>query len=280
LERRQYKTTEMVRKILTLFVAAAAIISCASNPITGRNQLRLVPRNELNSMAQQQYQQFLSQNRVVSASADRDAEMVRRVGNRVSNAITQYFRQKGQALEGYQWQFNLVADNSVNAWAMPGGRVVIYTGLLPVTQNEAALAVVMGHEIAHAVLEHGNERMSQGLVQQFGGVALGVALSSRPQATQALFMQAYGVGSQVGVLLPFGRKQELEADRYGLIFSAMAGYNPREAIPLWQRMEKAGGGNKPPEFMSTHPSEGRRIEQLQRYMPEALQYYKPGTAKR
>lgn len=266
----------MVRKILTLFVAAAAIISCSTNQITGRSQLRLVPEGELNAMAQQQYQQFLSQNRVVSPSADRDAEMVRRVGNRVASAVTQYMNSKGQKLEGYQWQFNLIADNSANAWAMPGGKVVVYTGLLPITQNEAALAVVMGHEVAHAILAHGNERMSQGLVQQLGGAALSVALANRPQATQSLFMQAYGVGSQVGVLLPFGRKQELEADRYGLIFAAMAGYNPREAIPLWQRMEKASNGQKPPEFMSTHPSEGRRIEQLQKYMPEALQYYKPG----
>jgi predicted Zn-dependent protease len=231
-------------------------------------------------MAKQQYQQFLSENRVVSPSADRDAEMVRRVGNRVASAITQYFKQKGQNLDGYQWQFNLIADNSANAWAMPGGKVVVYTGLLPITQNEAALAVVMGHEVAHAVLEHGNERMSQGLVQQLGGVALSVAMANKPAATQSLFQQAYGVGSNVGVLLPFGRKQELEADRYGLIFAAMAGYNPRESIGLWQRMEKASNGQKPPEFLSTHPSEGRRIEQLQKYMPEALQYYKPGTASR
>ncbi len=270
----------MVRKILTLFVVAAVAVACSTNQITGRSQLTLVPQSELNAMAQQEYQQFLSQNRVVNPSADRDAEMVRRVGNRVASAITQYFRQKGQSLDGYQWQFNLIADNSANAWAMPGGKVVVYTGLLPITQNEAALAAVMGHEIAHAVLEHGNERMSQGLVQQLGGVALSVALANKPAATQTLFQQAYGVGSQVGVLLPFGRKQELEADRYGLIFAAMAGYNPREAIGLWQRMEKASNGQKPPEFLSTHPSEGRRIEQLQKYMPEALEYYKPGTAGR
>ena len=271
----------MVRKILTLFVAAAAIISCSTNQITGRNQLRLVPEGELNAMAQQEYQQFLSQNRVVSPSGDRDAEMVRRVGNRIASAVTQYMSSKGQKLEGYQWQFNLVADNSVNAWAMPGGKVVVYTGLLPITQNEAALGVVLGHEVAHAILAHGNERMSQGLVQQLGGTALSVALANKPQATQSLFLQAYGVGSQVGVMLPFGRKQELEADRYGLIFAAMAGYNPRESIPLWQRMEQASNGQKPPEFLSTHPSEGRRIEQLQKYMPEALQYYKPGgTASR
>ena len=232
-------------------------------------------------MANQQYQQFLSENKVVSTSADRDAEMVRRIGTRIATGIRQYFDSKGQAsaLDGYDWKFNLVSSKDANAWAMPGGKVVVYTGLLPITQNEAALAVVLGHEIAHAVLAHGNERMSQGLAQQLGGTALAVALSSKPAATQNLFMQAYGIGSQVGVLLPFSRKQELEADHFGLIFAAMAGYNPREAIPLWQRMEQMSNGQKPPEFMSTHPTEGRRIEQLQKYMDEALQYYKPVASK-
>lgn len=270
----------MVRRIMTLFIVAATFIACSQNAITGRNQLKLVSEQELQSMASQQYQQFLSENRAV-ASGDRDAEMVRRVGNRIASAVTQYFNSKGigDQLQGYKWQFTLVQDNSANAWAMPGGKVAVYTGLLPITQNEAALAVVLGHEVAHAVLAHGNERMSQGLAQQLGGVALAVAVSSKPAATQNLFLQAYGLGSQVGVLLPFSRKQELESDRYGLIFAAMAGYNPRESIPLWQRMEKASNGQKPPEFMSTHPSEGRRIEQLQKYMDEALTYYKPVSSR-
>jgi predicted Zn-dependent protease len=267
----------MVRRIIALFFVAAALVACSTNAITGRNQLKLVSEQELQTMATSQYQQFLSENRVVSASQDRDAEMVRRIGNRIANGIKQYFASKGQAdaLDGYQWQFNLISDKAANAWAMPGGKVVVYTGLLAVTQNEAALAAVLGHEIAHAVLAHGNERMSQGLVQQLGGAALSVALANKPAATQSLFLQAYGVGSQVGALLPFGRKQELEADRYGLIFAAISGYNPREAIALWQRMEQMSNGQKPPEFLSTHPSEGRRIEQLQKYMDEALQYYKP-----
>ena len=270
----------MVRRILTLFIAAATVIACSQNSITGRSQLKLVSEQELQSMATQQYQQFLAENKAVS-SGDRDAEMVRRVGNRIASAVTKYFNSKGigDQLQGYKWQFTLVQDNSANAWAMPGGKVAVYTGLLPITQNEAALGVVLGHEVAHAVLAHGNERMSQGLAQQLGGAALSVALSSKPAATQNLFLQAYGIGSQVGVLLPFSRKQELEADRYGLIFAAMAGYNPRESIALWQRMEKASNGQKPPEFMSTHPSEGRRIEQLQQYMDEALQYYKPVSSR-
>jgi predicted Zn-dependent protease len=256
------------------------VVACTTNPITGRNQLALVSEGEVQSMAKTEYQSFLSQNKVVSASSSRDAEMVRRVGSRIASAITQYYTQKGlsKELEGYQWEYNLVDNKEANAWCMPGGKIVVYTGLLPITQNEAALAVVLGHEITHAVAHHGMERMSQGLVQQLGGAALQVALSNKPAETQNLFMQAYGVGSQVGVLLPFGRKQEYEADHYGLIFAAMAGYNPREAIPLWERMQ-ASGGARPPEFLSSHPSEGNRIARLQQYMPEALKYYKPIGSK-
>lgn len=267
----------MVRKILFLFLSVSVFVACSKNTITGRQQLKLVPESELQSMAVQEYQQFLSTNKVVSPSADRDAEMVRRVGQRVAAAVQQYYQQQGigDQLQNYKWEYNLVASKEANAWCMPGGKIVVYTGLLPITQNEAALAVVVGHEVSHAIFQHGNERMSQGLFQQFGGVALSVLASSQPAATQNLFMQAYGIGSQVVVLLPFSRKQELEADRYGLRWAAMAGYNPREAIPLWQRMEQMAGGNKPPEFLSTHPSEGHRIEELQKYMPEALKYYKP-----
>jgi len=267
----------MVRKITSIFLLSAFVIACSKNSITGRNQFKLVPESDLQSMASQQYQQFLSTNAVVSSSNNRDAEMVRRVGQRITNAVTQYYTQQGLAneLAGYKWEYNLVDDKAVNAWCMPGGKIVVYTGLLPITQNEAALAVVMGHEITHAIFTHGNERISQGLTQQLGGMALSVALANKPEATQNLFLAAYGVGTQVGVLLPFARKHELEADRYGLWWAAMAGYNPQEAIPLWQRMENAASGQRPPEFLNTHPSEGNRIEQLQRYMPEAMKYYKP-----
>jgi predicted Zn-dependent protease len=267
----------MIRKITSLLFIVTAFAACSTNPVTGRKQIKLVSEQELQSMATTQYRQFLSENRVVTPSADRDAEMTRRVGQRIARAVTDYYNSKGlsSALEGYQWEFNLVNNKEANAWCMPGGKVVVYSGLLPITQNEAALAIVMGHEISHAIFQHGNERMSQGLAQQLGGVALSVAVSNQPSATQDLFLQAYGIGSQVGVLLPFSRKQELEADRYGMIWAAMAGYNPREAIPLWQRMEAASNGQAPPEFLSTHPSAGNRIQQLQKYLPEALQYYKP-----
>jgi predicted Zn-dependent protease len=199
--------------------------------------------------------------------------MVTRVGSKLATAITSYYKSKGD-LSGMQWEYMLIDENVVNAWCMPGGKIAVYTGLLPVTQNENALAVVMGHEIAHAIAEHGKERMSQGLVQQLGGVALSVALSSKPAETQALFNQAYGLGSEVGVMMPFSRKNEMEADKLGLTYTALAGYDPREAIPLWKRMEAAGSGSqKPPEFLSTHPSESSRIEELEKMMPEAMKIY-------
>ena len=253
------------------------MIGCSRNPIKNRQQFKLVPESELMAMAQTEYSSFLSQNRVVAPSANRDAEMVRRVGQRITNAVENYFRQQGlqDELAGYKWEYNLVQDNAANAWCMPGGKIVVYTGLLPITQNEAALAAVIGHEVSHAIFNHGNERMSQGLLQQLGGVALSVALANKPAQTQELFMTAYGLGSNVGVVRPFARKHELEADRYGLWWMAMAGYNPREALGLWDRMEAASSGARPPEFLSTHPSEGRRRDQLNKYMNEALQFYKP-----
>lgn len=265
----------MIKRLLVLSSISLSIIGCSTNAITGRKQLKLIPDSEIQAMALTEYKEFLSTNKVV-ASGNRDAEMVKRVGQRITSAITNYYTQqgKGDILNGYQWEYNLVDSKEVNAWCMPGGKIVVYTGLLPITQNESALAVVMGHEITHALAQHGNERMSQGLIQQLGGVALSVALANKPAATQNLFMNAYGIGTNVGVMLPFSRNDEYEADKFGLRFAAMAGYNPQEAIPLWQRMEKASGGNKPPEFLSTHPSEGNRIARLQEEMPEALKYYK------
>ncbi len=267
----------MIKKIFTVFLLSAILIACTRNAITNRKQFKLLPEKEVQAMATTEYQNFLSANKVITTNTNRDAEMVRRVGQRITKAVTEYYTSKGLAkdLEGYQWEYNLVDSKDVNAWCMPGGKIVVYTGLLPITQNEAALAVVIGHEVSHAIFNHGNERMSQGLLQQLGGVALSVAVANKPKETQNIFLGAYGVGTAVGVLLPFSRKHEYEADEYGLNWAAMAGYNPQEAIPLWQRMEKAGGGQKPPEFLSTHPSEGNRIEQLQKFMPEALKYYKP-----
>lgn len=265
-----------MKKFLFFLLISTLFISCRENMVTGRKQLSLVSETELQTMAKQQYQTFLSENKVVTASNNRDADMVRRVGNRIASAIKSFYDGKGMTtvLEGYNWEFNLIDNKEANAWCMPGGKVVVYTGLLPITQNEAALAIVLGHEVAHAIAQHGSERMSQALLQQLGGAALQVALANKPAETQNLFLTAYGIGSSVGVILPFSRKEESEADKYGLYFSAMAGYNPQEAIPFWERMSAAGGA-KPPDFLSSHPSDATRIEKLKTYMPQALKYYKP-----
>jgi len=201
--------------------------------------------------------------------------MVRRVGGNIQRAVETYFAQHNLSdeLDGYRWEFNLIDSKDANAWAMPGGKVVVYTGILPITKNETGLAVVMGHEIAHAVAQHGAERMSQGLLQQLGGVALSVALQNEPSTTQNLFMTAYGVGTTVGVMLPFSRTHESEADHLGLVFMAMAGYDPNAALDFWTRMAAQSGGN-PPEFLSTHPSDETRIADLKKELPEAMSYYK------
>ncbi len=264
-----------MKKTYYLIPLIALLAGCAMNMVTGRKQLSLVSESEVQVMAATHYKSFLNENKVLSPASNANAAMVSRVGSRIANAVTAYYNSQGkqEVLEGYNWEFSTIDSEDVNAWAMPGGKVVVYTGLLPVTQNETALAIVMGHEIAHAVAKHGSERMSQALVQQLGGVALSVAISQQPQQTQELFLMSYGIGSQIGAMLPWSRQQESEADKYGLIFSAMAGYDPREAIPFWQRMSDAGGGS-PPEFLSTHPSDATRMRKLAQFMPEALKYYK------
>jgi predicted Zn-dependent protease len=266
----------MKMKLAGLLLVTAFVVACTSNPLTGKKQLTMLPEKELQQMSDTEYRSFLTKSKIITPAQNKDAKQVKQVGDKIIKAVKDYYALKGisDQLNGYSWEVNLVDNNTVNAWCMPGGKIVVYTGLLSITQNEAALAVVMGHEVSHALLQHGNQRMSQGMLQQLGGIAIAAALADKPQETQNIFLNAYGIGSQVGVMLPFSRKHELEADQYGLIFAAMAGYNPEEAIALWERMEKASAGNKPVEFMSTHPSEGRRIDQLKKFMPEALIYYK------
>jgi predicted Zn-dependent protease len=204
-------------------------------------------------------------------------QRLRRVGTRIQHAVESYFSSTGNSahLKDYRWEFNLIESKDVNAWCMPGGKVAFYTGILPVCQDDAGIAVVMGHEVAHAVADHGAERMSQSLLAEMGGMALSAAVADQPQQTQALWMGAFGLGAQYGVLLPFSRTQESEADHLGLIFMAMAGYDPQTAISFWQRMSAQGGGAAPPEFMSTHPSDATRIKKIQEVMPEAMNVYKP-----
>lgn len=263
----------MKKQLIVLLTCAAVFVQCSKVPVTGRKQLDILPSSQILALANTNYKDFLSQNKI-SGNADQTA-MVKRAGNNIAGAVEKYLSEHGlkKELKDYSWEFNLVENNEINAWCMPGGKVVVYTGILPVAQTETGLAVVMGHEIAHAVAKHGNERMSQGLLQQLGGVALQVAMSSKPQQTQNLFYAAYGAGTSVGIMLPFSRLQESEADRLGLIFMAMAGYDPREAVEFWKRMDAQSKGQAPPEFLSTHPGHDTRIKDLQKYMPEALRYY-------
>jgi predicted Zn-dependent protease len=244
-------------------------------PLTGRKQLNIIPASTMLSMSFQEYGDFLKSNKLSNDQAA--TAMVKNVGARISRAVTQYMSQQGLSshLNGYAWEFNLVQSDEVNAWCMPGGKVVFYSGILPITRDEAGIAVVMGHEIAHAVAEHGGERMSQGLLAEMGGMALSAALDKEPEKTKALWMTAFGIGAQVGVLLPFSRTQESEADRLGLIFMSMAGYDPNTAVAFWERMAAQKGGQSPPEFLSTHPSDQTRINDIKKHIPEAMRFYKP-----
>jgi predicted Zn-dependent protease len=269
-----------MRKAANPVVAASlgllfVLAGCAEVGITGRRQLNFVPDSLINSLSLQQYGEFIKQSKVVTNTPQ--AEMVKRVGARIEAAVNQYSKEHSDTdpFAGYQWEFNLVQDPNVNAFAMPGGKVVVYTGILPVTQTDAGLATVVGHEIAHVYAKHGAERMSQSLIVQMGGAGLSAALKNQPETTKSLFNTAYSLGSQVGVLLPYSRLQENEADRLGTIFMAMAGYDPHEAAVFWQRMAASSGGKAPPEFLSTHPANETRIKNLQDLVPEAMEYYKP-----
>jgi predicted Zn-dependent protease len=243
-----------------------AVTACKTNPFTGKSTLNFYPNSQVFPMAFAEYDQFLESNKVVTGTSE--AQMITRVGQRIASAAERWLDANGHPgyLNGYQWEYNLVNDETVNAWCMPGGKIVFYTGILPITQNETGVAVVMGHEVAHALADHGAQRMSAGTLQQIGAVAGNVAIQDREML--GLFNQAYGVGTQLGVMLPFSRSHETEADRIGLQIMAIAGYNPDEAAELWRRM-KAAGGEAPPEFMSTHPSNDTRINNLTEWAPAA-----------
>ncbi len=246
---------------------------CSSVPITGRRQVLLMPESQMMTMSFSQYDEFLKENKL--SSDTKNAELVKTVGARISAAVEKYMADQGLSskLEGYAWEFKLVQDDTPNAWCMPGGKVVFYTGILPFTQDANGMAVVMGHEIAHAVARHGNERMSQQMITQFGSEVGNVVLAEKSAETKQIFSSIYGVGSQYLVALPYSRSHETEADRLGLIFMAMAGYDPSAAVSFWERMA-ASGGAKQPELLSTHPSDETRIKNLQAFLPEALKYYK------
>lgn len=259
-----------------VLAASAALVlvlatACETVPFVGRNQFLLVSDGEMNTLGAQHFQE-VKQSEPLCADAGVNAR-VTNIGARIARAADQHLAAQGRA-SNFQWEFIVIeAADTVNAWCMPGGKVAVYTGILPVAQDDNGLAVIMAHEIAHAIARHGAERMSQALAIEMGGAALSAALASKPDQTRNLFLQSAGLVTNVGVVLPFSRSMEYEADRIGLILMAMAGYDPRAAVPLWERMN-ASGGPRPPEFLSTHPAPANRIAAIQQMIPEAMQYYR------
>jgi len=262
-----------MKKIVCFTFITCILVSCSTELLTGRKQLLLVSNSDVLTSSLQSYKQFIDS---VPASKDKvNTALVKKVGNKISTAVEAYLNANGMSADvaSYAWEFNLVKDTTKNAFCMPGGKVVVFEGILPVTQNELGLAVVLGHEIAHAVAKHSNERISQQMLVQYGSSLSDVLLANKAAATKSTISTIYGLWTQYGVILPYSRKHEYAADQLGLIFMAMAGYNPTEAISFWERMS-ASSGNVPIEFMSTHPSDANRIAKLKELLPEAMKYYK------
>jgi predicted Zn-dependent protease len=260
-----------MKNIVLFFITAVSLYGCSSVPITGRQQLNLVSDSEVLSLSLQEYDSYIKS---AKKSTDKTTTaLVEKVGRKVADAVEAYFKATGQEalLSSYQWEFNLIEEAQVNAFCMPGGKIVVYTGILPYTQDETGLAVVLGHEVGHAIAKHANERMSQQVALGYGGAAIGAALGKTSSTVQSIGSIVYGLGAQVGVTLPFNRKQELEADHLGLVLMAIAGYDPNKAIPFWERMSQQGGSKL--EFLSTHPSDNTRITEISKELPEALEYY-------
>jgi len=249
-------------------VTITLIFSCASNPFTGKKTLALVPNSQLFPTAFSQYSQFLTENKVVTGTSD--ANMITRVGQKIATAAERYLNAKGEHtyLKDYKWEYNLVDDPTVNAWCMPGGKIVFYTGILPIANGETGVAAIMGHEVAHALANHGQQRMSAAYVQQ--GLAVAGNIAIQDEKSKNAFNQYYGVGSQVGVMLPFSRSHETQADEIGVYLMAIAGYNPAEAAELWKRMKANSGSSSTPQILSTHPSNDSRIANLTALAPKAV----------
>lgn len=265
-----------MKYIFIVFIGCFILFGCTYNKLTGTNQLSLLSDNEVIQSSDSSYRDYLLKHKVLSASNDKDVQMVQRVGKRIVQAVNKYYSDHNMQslLNDYKWEYHLVQDSQVNAWCMPGGKIVVYTGILPMIKSEAELAVVLGHEVSHALLNHGKQRMSQSILLNLGGLALNTAISDKSTAAKTGIEMAYGFGTQVGLALPFSRKHETEADQYGLLWTAIAGYDPHESINLWQRMSNANGKDVP-EFFRTHPTEMNRIKALNAYMPEAMKYYSP-----
>ncbi len=262
-----------MKKIIFLSLLAVLVGACSTVALTGRKQLLLVSDADVLTMSATSYKQFVDS--VPPSKNLKQTALIKKVGVNISKSVEEYLKANGMESEiaNLKWEFNLLKDSAVNAFCMPGGKVAFFEGILPITQNETGIAVVMGHEIAHAIAKHANERMSQQMATQVGAGVANVLLSGQSAATQQTVNTIYGIGSQVGVMLPYSRKHEYEADQMGLIFMAMAGYDPNESIAFWQRMA-ANGKGAALELLSTHPSDENRIAQLKSYLPEALKYYK------
>ncbi|HLV39043.1 M48 family metallopeptidase [Xanthomarina sp.] len=257
-----------LRNITGILVFLLLVTACSTNPFTGKQTMALVPNSQLFPTAFQQYDQVLKESKVVTGTSQ--SEMITRVGQRISIAAERWLNANGYAgyLKDYKWEYKLIDDKTVNAWCMPGGKIVFYTGILPIAQSETGVAAIMGHEVAHALANHGQQRMSADYIQQ--GVALAGNIAIQNDNDRAAFNQYYGIGSQVGVMLPFSRSHETEADKIGLILMAIAGYNPSEAAELWKRMKANSGGGAPPEILSTHPSNDTRIQEITSLVPMAV----------
>ncbi|GHE23149.1 M48 family metallopeptidase [Sphingobacterium griseoflavum] len=258
----------------SLVLLAAVLASCSTVPVSGRRQLSLVSDDQIQEQAAVAYKEFLSDSKTKVVTGTSNAALVKNVGNKIAAAVNRYLSSEGIAQQfNFNWEFNLIESGDVNAWCMPGGKVAVYTGILPFTANEAGLATVMGHEIAHAIARHSMEQMSNQYAVQVGAQVLGVATSGKSSLLQGLVNNAYGIGGQLA-LLRYSRSNESEADQLGLVFMAMAGYNPESAVSFWERMASAKAANSTPEFLSTHPSDARRINDIQKLIPKAMTYYK------
>ncbi|WP_395066724.1 M48 family metallopeptidase [Flavobacterium sp.] len=257
------------KRITISFCAVALAFSCAQNPFTGKNTLALVPNSEILPSAFQQYGQFLSENKVITGTAE--AKKVEMVGTKIKVAAEKWLNANGYTgyLNDYKWEYKLVDSKEVNAWCMPGGKIVVYSGILPITKDDAGLATVLGHEVSHALANHGQQRMSAGMLQQLGAAGTAAIVGTKSEQTQQIALTAYGAVTQYGGMLPFSRSHESEADKIGLTLMAIAGYNPDQAVQFWARMSASSAGQAPPEFMSTHPSDATRIAQLKELVPQA-----------
>lgn len=269
----------MIKKIFALMISGMILIaglelySCSTVPVSDRTQLKVVPNEQILPLSYEQYEQVINEHQL--SNNQQWNSMVKTVGNDIKNAVQEYMREEGEMdrIEGYQWEFNLLQGDDVNAFAMPGGKVAFFEGIMPIAEDKTGVAVIMAHEIAHAVAHHANERLSQNMVAKMGLNTLSAALGQNPSMTEELLMQAAGVSTQLG-MLKFSRTHESEADELGLIFMAKAGYNPREAIDFWQRMQAESSGPRPPEFLSTHPHPDERIQDLKSMMPKAMEHYR------